>query len=94
MLVLEDESKILKLKKRNEGKMFVKCSVSTKAQKPQPEVRIGVLGASGYTGSEVASSSLELMYSLLEEICLLSNGQSRHFGMMRHQNRKFTNYVL
>ncbi|XP_022148643.1 probable N-acetyl-gamma-glutamyl-phosphate reductase, chloroplastic [Momordica charantia] len=50
---LKDESRLWKLKKRNEGKVFVKCSVSTKAQKPQPQVRIGVLGASGYTGSEI-----------------------------------------
>ncbi|KAG7035117.1 putative N-acetyl-gamma-glutamyl-phosphate reductase, chloroplastic [Cucurbita argyrosperma subsp. argyrosperma] len=55
--LFKDELKILNLKKRNEGKVFVKCSMrcsmSSKAQKPQPEVRIGVLGASGYTGSEI-----------------------------------------
>lgn len=70
LFVLQDESKILKLKKRNAGKVFVKCSVRSQAQKPLPEVRIGVLGASGYTGSEVVFSSLELKYLLLEEICL------------------------
>ncbi|XP_023007493.1 probable N-acetyl-gamma-glutamyl-phosphate reductase, chloroplastic [Cucurbita maxima] len=51
--LFKDELKILNRKKRNEGKVFVKCSMSSKAQKPQPEVRIGVLGASGYTGSEI-----------------------------------------
>ncbi|PQQ01927.1 putative N-acetyl-gamma-glutamyl-phosphate reductase chloroplastic [Prunus yedoensis var. nudiflora] len=40
-------------KKRNVGKVFVKCSVNTKTQKAEKEVRLGVLGASGYTGSEI-----------------------------------------
>lgn len=43
--------KAAKAEKRNAGKVFVKCSV--KAQKVEKSVRIGVLGASGYTGSEV-----------------------------------------
>ena len=72
----QDESQILKLRKRSVGNVFFKCSMSVKSQNPQPEVRIGVLGASGYTGSEVAFFNLQLMYSLWEEICLLSNGQS------------------
>ncbi|CAN6544241.1 unnamed protein product [Malus baccata var. baccata] len=37
----------------NAKKVFVKCSVSTKTQKAEKEVRLGVLGASGYTGSEI-----------------------------------------
>ncbi|KAM1242941.1 hypothetical protein ACFX2G_035248 [Malus domestica] len=37
----------------NAKKAFVKCSVSTKTQKAEKEVRLGVLGASGYTGSEI-----------------------------------------
>lgn len=74
--VFQDESQILKLRKRDVGKVFVKCSISVKSQNPQPEVRIGVLGASGYTGSEVAFFNLQLIYSLWEEMCLLSNGQS------------------
>lgn len=45
--------------KRNAGKVFVKCSVNTKTQKAEKEVRLGVLGASGYTGSEV---SAQLVY--------------------------------
>ncbi|XP_059428114.1 probable N-acetyl-gamma-glutamyl-phosphate reductase, chloroplastic isoform X3 [Corylus avellana] len=48
----KDGSKISKVNKPKEGKMFVKCAV-TKTQKPNKEVRIGVLGASGYTGSEI-----------------------------------------
>ncbi|KAA0046005.1 putative N-acetyl-gamma-glutamyl-phosphate reductase [Cucumis melo var. makuwa] len=51
--LFKDESQILKLRKRDVGKVFVKCSISVKSQNPQPEVRIGVLGASGYTGSEI-----------------------------------------
>lgn len=43
--------KVAKAEKRNAGKVFVKCSV--KAQKVEKSVRIGVLGASGYTGSEI-----------------------------------------
>lgn len=42
-------------KKQNVGKVFVKCSVNTKTQKAEKEVRLGVLGASGYTGSEVVA---------------------------------------
>lgn len=40
--------------KRNAEKVFVKCSLNTKTQKAEKEVRLGVLGASGYTGSEVS----------------------------------------
>jgi hypothetical protein len=50
---MQDGSKISKVNMPKEGKMFVKCAVNTKTQKPKKEVRIGVLGASGYTGSEV-----------------------------------------
>ncbi|KAL6211646.1 hypothetical protein ACLB2K_016869 [Fragaria x ananassa] len=38
--------------KRNAGKVFVQCSVNSKTQKAEKQVRLGVLGASGYTGSE------------------------------------------
>ncbi|KAL5539515.1 hypothetical protein UlMin_045194 [Ulmus minor] len=47
------KEKVLKGKKRNVGKLLVKCSVNAKAQKAEKPVRIGVLGASGYTGSEI-----------------------------------------
>ncbi|GMN23991.1 hypothetical protein TIFTF001_040521 [Ficus carica] len=47
----KDQMKVAKAEKRNAGKVFVKCSV--KAQKVEKSVRIGVLGASGYTGSEI-----------------------------------------
>lgn len=50
---MQDESRISTVKKQNEGKVFVKCAVNTKTQKTEKAVRIGVLGASGYTGSEV-----------------------------------------
>ncbi|KAF4366868.1 hypothetical protein F8388_013933 [Cannabis sativa] len=49
----KDEMKVTKAKRRNAGNMFVKCSVNTKAQKAEKPIRIGVLGASGYTGSEI-----------------------------------------
>ncbi|KAL6213485.1 hypothetical protein ACLB2K_012932 [Fragaria x ananassa] len=39
--------------KRNAGKVFVQCSVNSKTQKTEKQVRLGVLGASGYTGSEI-----------------------------------------
>ena len=41
--------------KRNAGKVFVQCSVNSKTQKAEKQVRLGVLGASGYTGSEVSA---------------------------------------
>lgn len=50
---MQVESRISTVKKQNEGKMFVKCAANTKTQKTEKAVRIGVLGASGYTGSEV-----------------------------------------
>jgi hypothetical protein len=65
VIEMQDGSKISKINKSKEGKMLVKCVVSTKTQKPNKEVRItktqkpnkevriGILGASGYTGSEV-----------------------------------------
>ncbi|KAG2705494.1 hypothetical protein I3760_05G056400 [Carya illinoinensis] len=49
----KDEAIVTKVNKRKEGKIFVKCAVNTKTQKPDKAVRIGVLGASGYTGSEI-----------------------------------------
>ncbi|GMY05948.1 probable N-acetyl-gamma-glutamyl-phosphate reductase, chloroplastic [Fagus crenata] len=49
----KDEGRISKVNKQNEGKVFVKCAVNTKTQKTEKAVRIGVLGASGYTGSEI-----------------------------------------
>lgn len=48
--------------KRNAGKVFVKCSVNTKTQKAEKEVRLGVLGASGYTGSEVSAQFVFFMW--------------------------------
>ncbi|KAF7840877.1 putative N-acetyl-gamma-glutamyl-phosphate reductase, chloroplastic [Senna tora] len=45
--------KISKLRKRNEGKQFVTCSMKSGNNTSQNTVRIGVLGASGYTGAEV-----------------------------------------
>lgn len=48
--------------KRNAGKVFVKCSVNTKTQKAEKEVRLGVLGASGYTGSEVSAQLVFFSY--------------------------------
>lgn len=53
VIEMQDGSKISKDNKPKEGKMLVKCAVNTKTQKANKEVRIGVLGASGYTGSEV-----------------------------------------
>ncbi|PON49198.1 N-acetyl-gamma-glutamyl-phosphate reductase, type [Parasponia andersonii] len=49
----KEEMKVSKAKRRNAGKLFVKCSLTTKAQKAEKPIRIGVLGASGYTGSEI-----------------------------------------
>lgn len=51
---MQDVAKASKVKKENEGKMFVKCALNAKTQKSDKAVRIGVLGASGYTGSEVS----------------------------------------
>lgn len=48
--------------KRNAGKVFVKCSVNTKTQKAEKEVRLGVLGASGYTGSEVSAQLVFFLF--------------------------------
>ncbi|EXB63562.1 hypothetical protein L484_026900 [Morus notabilis] len=48
----KDQMKYGKSKRRSAGKVFVKCSVNAKAQNTEKSVRIGVLGASGYTGSE------------------------------------------
>ncbi|KAI9108340.1 hypothetical protein K1719_020531 [Acacia pycnantha] len=45
--------KLSKLKKQHEGKPFVKCSMRSSDRTSQSTVRIGVLGASGYTGAEV-----------------------------------------
>ena len=53
VIEMQDEGRISKINKQNEGKVFVKCAVNTKTQKTEKAVRIGVLGASGYTGSEV-----------------------------------------
>lgn len=50
---MQDDMKVTKAKRRNAGKLFVKCSVNTKTQRAEKPIRIGVLGASGYTGSEV-----------------------------------------
>lgn len=51
---MHDEFKISKTKRRNAGRTaVVKCSVSSRTQKTEKGIRIGVLGASGYTGSEV-----------------------------------------
>ncbi|RXH88151.1 hypothetical protein DVH24_042222 [Malus domestica] len=50
---LQDGVNNLKADTRNAGKVFVKCYVKTKTQKAEKEVRLGVLGASGYTGSEI-----------------------------------------
>ncbi|XP_010096166.2 probable N-acetyl-gamma-glutamyl-phosphate reductase, chloroplastic [Morus notabilis] len=49
----KDQMKYGKSKRRSAGKVFVKCSVNAKAQNTEKSVRIGVLGASGYTGSEI-----------------------------------------
>ncbi|KAI4298420.1 hypothetical protein L6164_031983 [Bauhinia variegata] len=49
----KDVEKISKARKAYEGKPFVKCSMKTTNQTSQKTVRVGVLGASGYTGSEV-----------------------------------------
>ena len=54
---LQDETKVFISKKRNASKLFVKCSVSSETQKSEKPVRIGVLGASGYTGSEVKNNN-------------------------------------
>lgn len=51
---MQDVAKASKVKKENEGKMFVKCALNATTQKSDKAVRIGVLGASGYTGSEVS----------------------------------------
>ncbi|KAK4262855.1 hypothetical protein QN277_028358 [Acacia crassicarpa] len=45
--------KLSKSKKQHEGKPFVKCSMRSSDRTSQSTVRIGVLGASGYTGAEV-----------------------------------------
>ncbi|KAJ7976718.1 N-acetyl-gamma-glutamyl-phosphate reductase [Quillaja saponaria] len=49
----KDVVKISKARKQNGGKLFVNCSLNSKMQTSQKTVRIGILGASGYTGSEV-----------------------------------------
>lgn len=49
---MQSEINVSKTKKRNVGN-FVKCLANTKTQKAEKAVRIGVLGASGYTGAEV-----------------------------------------
>ncbi|XP_015874244.3 probable N-acetyl-gamma-glutamyl-phosphate reductase, chloroplastic [Ziziphus jujuba] len=48
----KNEINVSKTKKRNGGR-FVKCLANTKTQKAEKAVRIGVLGASGYTGAEI-----------------------------------------
>ncbi|KAK6946165.1 Semialdehyde dehydrogenase, NAD-binding [Dillenia turbinata] len=60
---LKEDSRVLKTPKVKIGRLYVQNSVAsspqslqfaeTKAQKSQNTVRIGVLGASGYTGSEI-----------------------------------------
>ncbi|KAJ7976719.1 N-acetyl-gamma-glutamyl-phosphate reductase [Quillaja saponaria] len=50
---IQDVVKISKARKQNGGKLFVNCSLNSKMQTSQKTVRIGILGASGYTGSEV-----------------------------------------
>ena len=55
--------------KRNAGKVFVQCSVNSKTQKTEKQVRLGVLGASGYTGSEV-SAELGFSYGDRNWVCV------------------------
>ncbi|KAK9991526.1 hypothetical protein SO802_026511 [Lithocarpus litseifolius] len=50
--LLFNNKQFISVTSQNEGKVFVKCTVNTKTQKTEKAVRIGVLGASGYTGSE------------------------------------------
>ena len=50
---IQDFGRIAKVRKQNVGKPFVKCSTKSTNQTSQKTVRVGVLGASGYTGSEV-----------------------------------------
>lgn len=44
-----------KVRKQQDGKMLVKCLSKSGNPTSQNAVRVGVLGASGYTGSEVIS---------------------------------------
>lgn len=59
--------------KRNAGKVFVKCSVNTKTQKAEKEVRLGVLGASGYTGSEVSAQLVCFFFSYGDTVVKFSS---------------------
>ncbi|KAK7260110.1 hypothetical protein RIF29_25879 [Crotalaria pallida] len=48
-----DVAKVSKVRKQHDFKPFVKCSIKGGNPTSQKAVRVGVLGASGYTGAEV-----------------------------------------
>lgn len=75
--------KYVKSKRRSAGKVFVKCSVNAKAQNTEKSVRIGVLGASGYTGSEVyfSRNSQQIRFGFYLFVCLFGVWDAWNFSI-------------